>query len=231
MDKSLHSGPIWRESADTRSARVRRVCETLQSAYGRPRLGNPRESLDDLVYIILSNKTAPMMARRTFADLRRVFPRWDELLRSRPLLLKSVLRPAGLSTVKSDQIRRALSQIARDFGHCSLRPLLRWSIPEIEKYLCSLPGVSMKVAKCVMLYTMKAQVLPVDSHVHRVAMRLGWTTRRRADQCHRDLEALVPPRKRFAFHVDCIVHGRTVCRPTRPSCEGCCIRKYCRYTG
>ena len=90
-----------------------------------------------------------------------------------------------------------------------------------------LDGVSEKVAKCVMMYTLGFDVLPVDVHVHRVATRLEWTNRKRADQCHEELEALVKPRYRFAFHVDCICHGRAVCRPKNPRCNDCVIRRYC----
>lgn len=225
------SGPIWGEPPRVRAQVVRRVCEALQDAYGRPRLGNPRAAIDDLVYVIISNKTAPAVARRVYREVKRRFPTWDDVLTSRAGRLRAMLAPAGLSTVKSQQIRAALATIAADFGRCSLRALVRRPEPEVERYLESLPGVSEKVAKCVMMYTMRAAVLPVDAHLHRIAVRLGWTRRKRADQCHAELEALVPPHRRYALHVDCVVHGRQVCRPTRPACEQCCVSRHCQYDG
>jgi endonuclease-3 len=69
----------------------------------------------------------------------------------------------------------------------------------------------------------------VDVHAFRVASRLGWTSRCRADQCHDDLEALVPPEFRYAFHVGCICLGRAVCTPRRPQCPACPIRRFCVY--
>jgi len=226
---SALTAAIWREPPRVRVQRVRRVCDALRATYGCPRLGNPRSPLDDLVYIILSNKTAPEVAKRVFRTVKRRFGSWDDLLRSRPSILRRLLLPAGLATVKSDQIRRALRRIAQDFGRCSLRPLRRRPERDIHQYLTSLPGISEKVSKCVMMYTMGAQVLPVDAHVHRIAVRLGWTIRKRADQCHDELEALVAPRHRHAFHVDCIVHGRQVCRPTDPLCAVCCIARWCDF--
>ena len=80
--------------------------------------------------------------------------------------------------------------IKSDLGRCDLTALKGEPEEVVEKYLTSLPGVSEKVAKCVMMYTMSARVLPVDVHVHRVATRLGWTTRKRADQCHQDIGVL-----------------------------------------
>jgi len=225
------SGAIWAEPPRVRGQAVRRVCEALERTYGTPRLGNPENPLDDLVYIIISNKTSPSTARATYQQLRQRFGTWDAVLAARPRALRRVLRPAGLSTVKSQQIRAALRTIQSDFGSCDLAALVVQSQDDAEKYLVSLRGVSEKVAKCVMLFTLGAEVLPVDAHVHRIATRLGWTARKRADQCHAELEGLVPPKRRYGFHVGCVMHGRVVCRPQDPHCEGCCIRGYCSWVG
>jgi endonuclease-3 len=151
-------------------------------------------------------------------------------LRAPPRVLRKILGPAGLSLVKSRQIRATLGRIRRDFGKCDLSALRRnQDTGQVEVYLVSLPGVSTKVARCVMMYTLAAQVLPVDAHVHRIAGRLGWIDRRRADQSHEELDALVPASLRYAFHVDCIAHGRAICRPQKPNCPRCCLKRYCPY--
>jgi endonuclease III len=211
------------------SAVAKAVCRTLEGVYGNPRLGNPKKSVDDLIFIIISNKTTPCMAGMTFRWLKSRYQTWDDMLLSPVATVRSVLKPAGLSTVKSRQLHAALRKIKQDFGRCDLRGLRGKTEAEIHTYLTSLPGVSDKVAKCVMMYTMGARVLPVDAHVHRVATRLGWTTRKRADQCHQELESVVPPGRRYAFHVDCVLHGREVCRPENPACQRCCINRYCEY--
>jgi endonuclease III len=223
------TGSIWVRPSRVQSAVVTAVCRTLQGAYGVPRLGNPKKSVDDLLFIVISNKTTPCMARMTFQRLRTRYQAWDDMLLSPLATVRSVLRPAGLSAVKSRQLHAALRKIKQDFGRCDLRDLRRKTEAEIHAYLTSLPGVSDKVAKCVMMYTMGARVLPVDAHVHRVATRLGWTTRKRADQSHEELESLVPLGRRYAFHVDCVLHGREVCRPRSPVCQRCCINRYCEY--
>lgn len=220
---------IWSRPPRVRAQIVRRVCEALERDYGWARLGNPEDPLDDLVYIIISNKTSPEMAQRTYARVKHEFVSWDEVLGSPASTLQSLLQSAGLATVKSQQIRAALQKIKKDFNSCDLNQLQGKSEGEIRQYLVSLPGVSEKVAKCVMMYTMGANVLPVDGHVHRIAKRLGWTSRRRADQCHDELEALVPPKRRYTFHVDSILHGRSICRPKNPVCDRCCISRHCAY--
>lgn len=225
------STPFSKRSTRSRAQVVRRVCESLECRYGRPRLGNPRRPVDDLVFIVLSNKTAAPLAKQTYHDLKRRFATWDDLLDAPARDVQRTIGVAGFGSKRTRQIRGALRKIRADFGSCSLAPLRRLPVPEAESYMSQLPGVSTKVAKCVLMYTMGAQVLPVDAHVHRVATRLGWTIRRRSDQCHEELERLVPPHRRFAFHVDGIVHARLICRPSNPRCDDCCIRRFCYFGG
>lgn len=223
------TGAIWNEQESVRAEVVREVCNALERSYGKPRLGNPEDPLDDLIYIIVSNKTSAEVASRTYARLKATFGRWDNVVAAPAPSLRTILAPAGLSTVKSQQIRSALGRIASDFGSCDVTALRGWQEQAVLAYLTSLPGVSEKVARCVMMYTLDYKVLPVDAHVHRVAKRLGWVNRKRADQCHDELEALIEPDRRYAFHVDCIVHGRVICRPVEPACHQCPVVRYCDF--
>jgi endonuclease III len=228
-NRAVFSGQIWEETVASRSQIVRRVCEKLLLSYGRPRLGNPDDPVDDLVFIMLSNKTSPEVAVRVYHSLKREYPSWEKLARAPLGEIRRVLHPAGLSRVKSRQLRAALRRLKTDFGTCTLNELIGASQFQVEGYLTSLSGISGKVAKCVMLYTMGFDVLPVDAHVHRVTTRLGWTARKRADQCHEELEALVRPKYRYALHVNCVEHGRQICRPINPKCDECIIRRWCFY--
>lgn len=223
------SGQIWEQTAASRSQIVRQVYKKLLLSYGCPRLGNPDDLVDDLVFVILSNKTSPDVAVPVYRSLKRKFPSWEKLAGAPLGEIRRVLHPAGLSSVKSRQLRSALRRLQADFGTCRLDKLIGKSQSQAEGYLTSLSGISGKVAKCVMLYTMGFDVLPVDAHVHRVASRLGWTARKRADQCHEELEALVQPKYRYVVHVGCVKHGRQVCRPINPKCDECVIRRWCFY--
>jgi endonuclease III len=223
------TGAIWRRPPLARNRAVRNVCRLLTETYGSPRFGNPTDPLDDLIYIILSNKTTPRSARKSYKRLQARFRKWEEVLNAPIFVLRSLLKPAGLSLVKSKQIRAMLRSIKKDFGACDLKSLKRLTSAATQEYLVGLPGVSEKVAKCVMMYTLNHPVLPVDTHVHRISNRLGWAARKRADQCHPELEELVPPDLRRNFHVTCIAHGRSVCRPRNPLCPDCCIRLNCEF--
>jgi endonuclease-3 len=71
---------------------------------------------------------------------------------------------------------------------------------------------------------------PVDTHVHRVAIRLGWIpANTTADKAHRLLAPRVPPGIRYDLHIAMITHGRTFCRAQRPRCDVCVLRDLCAY--
>jgi len=206
---------------------VRRVCERLEKTYGRPRLGNPRSPLDDLFFILLSNRTAPMKARATYEALRKRYPRWATVADASVNEMRKIMAPAGLAAKRAAQMRGMARRLRSDFGRVTLGPLGTSPDDEVLAYMRTLPGVSTKVAYCVMMYAMGRQVLPVDVHVHRISQRLGWIGAESARNAHDLLANLVPAHRRYAFHVGCVLHGRAVCRPQEPRCSECVIGEYC----
>jgi endonuclease III len=226
---TVKTGRIWQRPASSRARTISAVCDTLAASYPVSRLGNPREPLADLIYITISNRTAPGQAHAAYKALRAAVPRWTDLLHVPADTLLAALRPAGLSAVKAAFIRGIAENLHCSFKRVTLAPLKRMSDERRLEFLTALPGVSDKVARCVMMYCFASPVLPVDVHVHRLASRLGWTSRKRADQSHAELEALIPARHRMRFHVNAILHGRAVCASANPKCADCVLRNYCHY--
>lgn len=226
---SFATGGIWTRDPRSRRQVVRYVCEKLEEEYGRPRHGNPEDPIDDLVYVLLSNRTPPERARRVYQQLKQSFPNWKDLLLADREEVADSIRPAGFANRRTRQLREAFEQILRDFGELNSPGLWNRSDGELLDYLTSLRGVSDKVARCVMMYALGRDVLPVDVHVHRVANRLGWTNRNRPSDSHEELEALIPESRYYSLHVCSVSHGRSRCTATNPDCETCPIKRYCAY--
>ncbi len=207
---------------------IRSVCRALKRVYGAPRHGNPRKPLDDLIYIILSTRTRDASFRRTFRTLKRTFPNWNIFPKDRSKM-ERILVPGGLGRLKARQLVSIVSALRKRFGTVTLAPLSKMTQTEAESFLTSLPGVGPKIAKCVLMYTLKHKVLPVDIHVHRLATRLGLQTKKRPDTSQELIESAVPPELRYSFHVNAIAHGRTLCLSRRPKCGRCPIFKWCQY--
>lgn len=223
------TGAIWRKSTSVRTRSVHSICKILTRTYGDPRHGNPRKPLDDLIYIILSTRTRDPRFTKTFRALKRAFPNWNSVFPKHRRTLERILEPGGLGRLKARQITAILSSLRRSFGAVNLAPLTRMTDRAAERFLTSLRGVGPKIAKCVLMYTLDRQVLPVDVHVHRLATRLGFQTKKRPDTSQDLIESAIPAELRYSFHVNAVAHGRSLCLSRRPKCDRCPISSYCQF--
>lgn len=205
------------------------ICEALAATYGSPRHGNKANPLDELVYIILSNRTQDTSFRRIFAAVKRRYPSWNLVTDRSRTRLERILAPGGLNRLKTRQLLAILRTLRQEFGYPTLAPLRKLSEPEAERFLTGLSGVGRKVAKCVLMYSLGRPVLPVDVHVHRVASRLGFQVKRRPDTSQELIEGAIPPKFRYSFHVNAVAHGRSMCLPRKPLCRECPVRPYCAF--
>ena len=99
----------------------------------------------------------------------------------------------------------------------------------IEALRC-LPGVGPKTASIVLLFAFSMPFLPVDTHVFRLAQRLGLVEEKaNPEKAQKMLERIVPPDKYVTFHLNLIRHGRQVCHARGPSHEKCCLQGCCDY--
>jgi len=207
---------------------IRAVHAALLAAYGRPprqRLGNP---LDGLIATLLSQNTTAANSRAAFAELKRRFPTWQACLDAPVGAVVRAVRGAGLSRVRGPRIQAILARVAADQGELSLDVLHRLPARGAMAYLLSLPGVGPKTAACVLLFSCRRRVFPVDTHVARITRRLGWAPGRATPEAIQAvLEPPIPPGLRYALHVNLIAHGRALCHPRSPECSVCPILAYC----
>lgn len=214
---------------------LRLVAHLAALMYGTPDLGNKKDPVDELVYIILSRKTREDAYQQAFEALRSRFDTWDELLAAPRAEVASLLSPSGLGDKKTTSILGALGAIRDAFGSCTLEPARGWTDDRLEEFLCALPEIHRKSAYCVMMYAFGRSVLPVDTHVGRVLARLGPYRELGLDLAgldHKQLQAiladLVPPNLRYSLHVNLVMHGREICRSQKPLCGECELRNLCR---
>jgi endonuclease III len=200
----------------------------LAETYGSPQLGNKHDPLDELFFIILSQMTTGPSYERVFDRLKQKVGSWEDLLYVEVADLARWISDAGLSGQKAPRIKAIAHRLKQDFGAVDLQALPDWADNDALAYLVSLPGVGLKPAKCVMLFALNRSVLPVDTHVGRVASRLRLAPGTRiSDTFALALERVVPKALRFSFHVNVLQHGRNICRARYPACCQCILRKLC----
>lgn len=171
---------------------IEHICRALHVRYGSPNLDNKPGPLDELIFIILSQITTHPSLVRTYERLRKVYPTWEKVAAAPLHHLQRVIEGAGLSNRKAPQIQAVIRWTIKDFGVAILDPLRNWPDEDAERYLTSLPGVGTKTAKCVLMCSLRRPVLPVDTHVKRVAERLGLLPRGISmGQAHQMIESVV----------------------------------------
>lgn len=212
--------------------RVRTVCRTLAANYPDNNLGNKRNPLDEYLFILLSLRTHEKGTSAAYAGFKGRFPSWTDTDDATVEEIADAIKPGGLSWQKAGRIKRALELIRTEYGEVSLRMLKQLSEREVERQLVRLPGVGLKTAKCIMLFSLGFSVLPVDTHVTRLAKRLGWIECGMSTKpLHDRLAELVPPELRRGFHVHAVQHGRNICRGQYPKCNSCCLSGQCPKVG
>ena len=207
---------------------VREIHRRLAKRFGP--LDPPRrwDPVEELIYTVLSQNTSDLNSHRAFAELRQRFPTWDELARARSSHVAKAIRAGGLSNIKAPRILAILREIRERDGTIDLDWMHDASDQEVTDYLLSLHGVGPKTAACVLAFSLQRPALPVDTHVHRAAGRLGFLPPgTSAAAAHAIMEELVPPRLRVTMHVGLIRLGRQICRPGRPLCESCPLVDLC----
>jgi endonuclease III len=202
----------------------------LSREYNNPRLHNKRNPLDELIFILLSSKTSEKSYLSTYLALRKAFKNWFDVLDSPPGAVSRIIVEGGLSNKKEKQLRSLLKEIRTTSKGGTLSFLSKMSTKDAEYYLTSLPGVGLKTARCVLMYSFSRDVFPVDTHVRRILSRLGVANQRRlTDPAQNSIQEAIPIGVRYALHVNLVAHGRAVCKARDPLCSSCVIRDMCSY--
>jgi endonuclease-3 len=187
------------------------------------------DPLEELILTVLSQNTSDVNRDRAYDAMRERFPTWEALAAADERHLAEAIRPGGLSNVKAPRILAILHRIReREGGSLDLSWMRRAPSRRVRDYLTSLPGVGPKTAACVLAFSLGRPALPVDTHVYRVARRLGFIEPGvDAARAHGVMEEAVPPRLRVRMHVGLIRLGRQICRAGRPACETCPLQDLC----
>jgi endonuclease-3 len=104
-------------------------------------------------------------------------------------------------------------------------------VPTARAELAAMPGVGPKTAGVVTVHLGGEPAFPVDTHVKRLARRLGFTRQEEPDRVEQDLQALVPQELWAKGHQLLIWHGRRTCFARSPACERCVVRELCPRIG
>lgn len=210
-------------------SKIIRICDALDKHYGKREWTARQPVLDELILTILSQNTTAKNSKEAFARMRGRFCTWEDVQKARWEDIADAIRTGGLANQKAPRIKAILEDIYTQQGNLDLEWIAEIPDSEALRYLQEFHGVGRKTAACVLMFALNRPMLPVDTHVHRVAMRLGLIGNISAERAHDVLQEMLPPERIYSFHINMIAHGRQVCRAIRPVCPCCFLKGECRY--
>lgn len=209
--------------------RIRQILDLLGREYGIPEWQPHSDPLSVLVKTILSQNTSDINSGSAFQSLLDSFDNWEEVIDADVGTIAHCIRCGGLGRIKAQRIKQALGEIVKRQGKLDLDFLSRLSPSDAENWLLKLPGIGLKTARCVLLFSLGMPILPVDTHILRVSKRLGLISSNASlHEAHYILGEVVSPADVYQFHILVIQHGRKICQARHPNCNDCVLKKICR---
>lgn len=132
--------------------------------------------------------------------------------------LQSIIKPCGFYRVKSKSILSMSRDILEKF---------HGKVPKTIDELTTLAGVGRKTASIIVSQIYGKPAFPVDTHVFRVANRIGLAHANTVEKTEMQLREAVLPKFWHDLHLQLVLHGRNVCKAPRPLCFQCDVQKYC----
>lgn len=214
---------------------INEVATTLRKRYKDYNHNNKRNPLNELLFIMCSTKTTDPSYERTYNRFRSRYKTFDGIAKATTEEIAISLSTGGLQNIKARYIKSIMKDLNRIFGSPTLAPLKRFDDKSCEAFLTSLPGVGLKVARCVMMYSLDRKVFPVDTHCWRITKRLGWIRSTISNMYKENdinrLQEKIPSLLRFSLHVNFVSLGRDICKFNDPKCHMCPIEGLCKKVG
>ncbi len=181
----------------------------------------PKDQPDPFRSCISCMLSAQSLDRNTAAASKALFALAktpQAMLRLSDESIATAIKPCGLYNNKTKSIRRFCATLLAEH---------KGIVPQTRDGLISLPGIGRKCADIVMSFTFGADVIAVDTHVHRVCNRIGLTTSKLADQTAKQLEIIAPRWALKDGHFWLIQFGKSVCSARAPKCNTCPLNDIC----
>jgi endonuclease-3 len=201
--------------------KIAEVVDRLGAVYGDEGTALVHSNLFELlVAVVLSAQTTDVSVNKVTPAL---FSRWPDaaaLSAADPAEVEDVIRTIGLYRTKAANIVKLAGMLSDEYGG---------EVPGDFDAITALPGVGRKTANVVLAFGFGEERMPVDTHVFRVANRIGLCSETTPEKTETALVARMPKGQLSASHHYLIFHGRRVCHARKPECSVCVLPDLCLY--
>ena len=181
---------------------------------------NWQTPLDLLIAVVLSAQCTDKAVNKVTRELWKACRTPDDYLELGENGIIEIIRSIGLFRNKAKSIIGINKQIKEKFNN---------QIPDTRESLMTLPGVGRKTANVVLNVVFGQPTLAVDTHIFRIANRIGLVTAKNPNETEIALLKKIPEKHLKSAHHYLILHGRYVCKARKPDCPHCKVNKCCNY--
>ncbi len=206
------------------------IIKTINKEYPAKKSDSKVPILDVLIATKLSQNTTDKTSYIAFKNLKEKFGNWDNVANARLNNIKSSIRMCGLMNTKAVQIKDMLRKMRKEYGKLDLNFLKKLKDEEIYNELLKYKGIGVKTVSCVLGFSLKRKVFPVDTHIHRILNRIGIVNTKTPVRTFDKSKEIIPNKYKMAFHTSLIKFGREICKAVKPLCYDCLIYDYCGYS-
>ena len=172
-----------------------------------------------LVSTILSQRTKDEVTEKASQKLLAKADSPSKMLKLRETQIAKLIYPVGFYKQKAKKLKLLCKLLVEKYGG---------KVPSREEELLKLPGVGDKTAACVLCYGFGKATIPVDTHVNRIAQRLGWVPKGSTpEKTRKILDKLIPNNLKVLVNFTFIEFGKKICKPRKPLCAKCPISSFC----
>lgn len=181
-----------------------------------------RNSFELLIAVVLSAQTTDKSVNQVSPELFKKYPDAASLANAKQQDVEKYIKRIGMYKTKSRNIIALANRLVEEFDG---------EVPSNYDDLILLPGVGRKTANVVLSVAFGEQRIAVDTHVFRVANRIGLVKADNVLKTEEGLMKTIPHDRWSEAHHSLIFHGRNCCSARNPKCENCCIKQYCKKVG
>jgi endonuclease-3 len=209
---------------------INKINTLLVKRFGIPKRNRTgADPLDTLIATILSQNTTDKNSYKAYMNLKTNFKNWEEVAALKLKVIEENIKVGGLAKQKSKSIKVILNQLKKEKGKISLNYLSKVPNDQVVSELIKFNGVGVKTASCVLLFSFKRDICPVDTHVHRTVNRIGFVKTKTPDKTFELLNKNLPTGIAHSFHTNLIKLGRDICKSGKPLCMVCPLIKVCSF--
>jgi endonuclease-3 len=211
------------ETKGERTQRATKILELLGNAMPEAKIELDHETPWQLIVaVVLSAQSTDRGVNRISPALHAALPGPAAFARVTPQEVEPHIKTLGLFRNKAKSLVALAKALLEQHGG---------EVPLSRAALAELPGVGNKTAGVVSMHLGGDRAFPVDTHVTRLAFRMGFTRETKPDKIEAALQALLPSELWFQGHQLLVWHGRRVCHAIKPECHRCVVKDLCPMRG